>query len=101
MKKRIMALLLLVCLVLSGLSNTKTACADGDWYTYDPEKDRTVGRRNRRIFVRGQELRVRLERVDLDRYELDLTMVMPEGTPAAAPEKPKKMRFGRRESRNR
>lgn len=72
---------------------------DGDWYTYDPEKDRTVGRRNRRIFVRGQALRVRLERVDLDRYELDLSMVLPEGGAAAAPEppkKPKKPRFGRR-----
>ncbi|MBR5667621.1 MAG: hypothetical protein IKW95_08040 [Lachnospiraceae bacterium] len=34
MKKRIMALLLLVCLVLSGLSNSRTARADDDWYTY-------------------------------------------------------------------
>ncbi|MBO4484713.1 MAG: hypothetical protein J5738_04945 [Lachnospiraceae bacterium] len=34
MKKRITALLLLVCLVLSGLSNAKTARAEGDWYTY-------------------------------------------------------------------
>ena len=79
---------------------------DGDWYTYDPEKDRTTGRRTRKVFVRGQPVRVRLERVDLDRYELDLSMVLPEGS-AAAPEKPKgrgqvapqgkpKRRFGRK-----
>ena len=34
MMKRITALLLLACLVLSGLSNAKTAYADDSWYTY-------------------------------------------------------------------
>ena len=31
---------------------------DAYWYTYDPEKDRTTGRRTRKVFVRGQPVRV-------------------------------------------
>lgn len=43
-----------------------------DWYSYDPEKERAIGRRKHRFFQRGDALKVQLVRVNLERYELDL-----------------------------
>ena len=43
-----------------------------DWYSYDPEKERAVGRRSHKMYRRGDAMEVRLIRVNLERYELDL-----------------------------
>jgi ribonuclease R len=49
-----------------------------DWYEYRSRQNRLVGRRNRRVFQLGDEVNVRVVKVDVLRNQIDLDIVMNE-----------------------
>ena len=49
-----------------------------DWYEYRSRQNRLVGRRNRRVFQLGDEVRVRVVKVDVLRNQIDLDIVATE-----------------------
>jgi len=46
-----------------------------DFYTYDQRQERFVGRRNKRVIKVGDKLRVKVERVDLIKRQIDFRVV--------------------------
>ena len=46
-----------------------------DWYEYRSRQNRLVGRRNRRVFQLGDEVKVRVVKVDVLRTQIDLDIV--------------------------
>ena len=50
-----------------------------DWYEYRSRQNRLVGRKNRRVYQLGDEVRVRVVKVDVLRNQIDLE-VIPEAT---------------------
>ncbi len=73
---------------------------DDDYYSYWADEERLVGVRTGRAFLMGQEVKVRLESVSLDRLEVDLTLVEGGGTvPARGPRPvPRPRKTGARKS---
>ena len=53
----------------------RVATLDDDWYAYDPDRAELVGAGTGRSFRLGQPVTVRLERTDLGRLEIDLTLL--------------------------
>ena len=51
-----------------------------DWYEYRSRQNRLVGRRNRRVFQLGDQVTVRVVKVDVLRNQIDLDIVMTEST---------------------
>ena len=49
-----------------------------DWYEYRSRQNRLVGRRNRRVFQLGDEVKVRVVKVDVLRNQIDLDIVVSE-----------------------
>jgi len=47
---------------------------DDDYYTYDPTKFKVIGRRQRRTFELGEQIKVRLIKVNSAKREIDLIM---------------------------
>ena len=50
-----------------------------DWYEYRSRQNRLVGRKNRRVYQLGDQVRVRVIKVDVLRNQIDLE-VIPEPT---------------------
>ena len=46
-----------------------------DWYEYRSRQNRLVGRRNRRIYQLGDEVVVKVTKVDVLRNQIDLDIV--------------------------
>lgn len=66
-----------------------TALSD-DFYEFDPVHRTLTGQRTKRVFKLGQQIRVLIAAVDVDRRQMDLRVVSPGGTlktpaPAARP----------------
>ncbi|MGC6483728.1 MAG: RNB domain-containing ribonuclease [Synechococcus sp.] len=53
-----------------------------DWYEYRSRQNRLVGRRNRRVYQLGDEVTVRVVKVDVLRNQIDLDIVATEPSPA-------------------
>ncbi len=51
-----------------------------DWYEYRSRQNRLVGRKNRRTYMLGDAVEVEIEKVDALRHQIDLAVVLPEGT---------------------
>ncbi len=66
-----------------------------DFYHYSEETQSLIGERTRRTFRVGDRLRVRVDRVDVDRRQIDFALVEAEAPAAAPPE----AEGGRRPSR--
>lgn len=49
-----------------------------DWYEYRSRQNRLVGRRNRRVFQLGDQVNVRIVKVDVLRNQIDLDIVVSE-----------------------
>ena len=49
-----------------------------DWYEYRSRQNRLVGRRNRRVYQIGDEVFVRVVKVDVLRNQIDLDIVTTE-----------------------
>jgi ribonuclease R len=67
-----------------------------DFYDFDPEAVRLVGRRGGRAFALGDEVRVRIENVSVARRRVELAMVAG-GTQARAPSGPGRRRGSKRQ----
>lgn len=50
----------------------RVSAIDDDYYVFDEQNYRFVGRRKKRTFRLGDQLRVRVQRVDTTRHEIDL-----------------------------
>jgi ribonuclease R len=60
-----------------------------DWYEYRSRQNRLVGRKNRRTYMLGDAVDVQIEKVDALRHQIDLAVVLPEGTePEDSPSPP-------------
>jgi ribonuclease R len=46
-----------------------------DYYKFDEERYRLIGRHRKKSFTIGEEMRVRIERVDIEDREIVLAMV--------------------------
>ena len=53
----------------------KVADLDDDYYEYDEENFRLIGKKNKRMFTFGDPLKVRVINTDLDRRTIDLELV--------------------------
>lgn len=64
----------------------------GDYYDFDEDNYRLVGRRHHRIYNLGDKVRFRVERANLERRQLDFGLVDEDALPAisALPERPGK-----------
>ena len=51
-----------------------------DWYEYRSRQNRLVGRKNRRSYMLGDTVEVVIEHVDALRHQIDLSVVLPEGS---------------------
>jgi ribonuclease R len=51
-----------------------------DWYEYRSRQNRLVGRKNRRTYMLGDAVEVEIEKVDALRHQIDLGVVLPEGS---------------------
>jgi ribonuclease R len=51
-----------------------------DWYEYRSRQNRLVGRKNRRTYMLGDPVEVEIEKVDVLRHQIDLAVVLPEGS---------------------
>ena len=51
-----------------------------DWYEYRSRQNRLVGRKNRRTYMLGDTVEVLIEKVDPLRHQIDLAVILPEGT---------------------
>ena len=51
-----------------------------DWYEYRSRQNRLVGRKNRRTYMLGDAVDVQIEKVDALRHQIDLAVVLPEGS---------------------
>ena len=49
-----------------------------DWYEYRSRQNQLVGRKGRRTFMVGDPVRVLIEKVDVLRHQIDLSVVLPE-----------------------
>ncbi|MBW6512724.1 MAG: ribonuclease R [Desulfuromonadaceae bacterium] len=54
----------------------KIADLDDDYYLYEAERQRLVGTRRRRIFALGDPCRVTVTQVDIDRRQIDFSLVV-------------------------
>ncbi|MDA1247250.1 MAG: RNB domain-containing ribonuclease [Cyanobacteria bacterium] len=50
-----------------------------DWYEYRSRQNRLVGRKNRRIYMLGDQVEVEIQKVDALRHQIDLAVVLPDG----------------------
>ena len=64
----------------------------GDYYEFDEDNYRLVGRRRHRVYNLGDKVRFRVERANLERRQLDFGLVEEDALPAIAalPERPAK-----------
>jgi ribonuclease R len=53
-----------------------------DWYEYRSRQNQLVGRKGRRTFMVGDLVQVLIEKVDVLRHQIDLSVVLPEQDPA-------------------
>lgn len=53
-----------------------------DWYEYRSRQNQLVGRKSRRTYMVGDPVQVVIEKVDVLRHQIDLSVVLPEDTPA-------------------
>ena len=51
-----------------------------DWYEYRSRQNRLVGRKNRRAYMLGDAVEVMIEKVDALRHQIDLAVILPEGS---------------------
>ena len=51
-----------------------------DWYEYRSRQNRLVGRKNRRTYMLGDKVDVEIQKVDALRHQIDLAVVLPEGS---------------------
>ena len=58
-----------------------------DYYEFDEDNYRLVGRRTKRIYNLGDKVRFRVERANLERRQLDFSLVEDEGYIAPVPKK--------------
>ena len=58
-----------------------------DYYEFDEVNYRLVGRRTKRIYNLGDKVRFRVERANLERRQLDFSLVEDEGYIAPVPKK--------------
>lgn len=72
----------------------------GDYYEFDEDNYRLVGRRHHRVYNLGDKVRFRVERANLERRQLDFGLIEEDAQPAIAtlPEKSAKKK-GRRGAR--
>jgi len=49
-----------------------------DWYEYRSRQNQLVGRKGRRTFMVGDLVQVLIEKVDVLRHQIDLSVVLPE-----------------------
>ncbi len=54
-----------------------------DWYEYRSRQNQLVGRKGRRTFMVGDSVQVMIEKVDVLRHQIDLSVVLPEDESAA------------------
>ena len=54
----------------------------GDYYEFDEDNYRLVGRRNHRVYNLGDKVRFRVERINLERRQLDFGLVEEDALPA-------------------
>ena len=54
-----------------------------DWYEYRSRQNQLVGRKGRRTFMIGDPVEVLIEKVDVLRHQIDLSVVLPDGAPGA------------------
>lgn len=52
-----------------------------DWYEYRSRQNQLVGRKGRRTFMVGDPVQVLIEKVDVLRHQIDLSVVLPDGEP--------------------
>ncbi|MFN9069419.1 MAG: S1 RNA-binding domain-containing protein, partial [Cyanobacteriota bacterium] len=53
-----------------------------DWYEYRSRQNQLVGRKGRRTFMVGDPVQVLIEKVDVLRHQIDLSVVLPDEGPA-------------------
>lgn len=69
---------------------------DDDYYEYDEQNYRVVGRNNKRMITLGDEVKVRVVNTDIDRRTIDLEFVQEKNDRTSAPvRKPAKQRAGK------
>lgn len=51
-----------------------------DWYEYRSRQNRLVGRKNRRTYRLGDPVEVEVQKVDVLRHQIDLAVILPEGS---------------------
>jgi ribonuclease R len=51
-----------------------------DWYEYRSRQNRLVGRKNRRSYMLGDAVDVEIQKVDALRHQIDLVVMLPEGS---------------------
>jgi ribonuclease R len=49
-----------------------------DWYEYRSRQNRLVGRKNRRVYMVGDQVEVEIQKVDALRHQIDLAVMLPE-----------------------
>jgi ribonuclease R len=49
-----------------------------DWYEYRSRQSQLVGRKGRRTYMVGDSVEVVIEKVDVLRHQIDLSVVLPE-----------------------
>ena len=58
-----------------------------DYYEFDEDNYRLVGRRTKRVYNLGDKVRFRVERANLERRQLDFSLIEdPDGLPVAPPQ---------------
>jgi ribonuclease R len=57
-----------------------------DWYEYRSRQNQLVGRKSRRTYMVGDPVQVVIEKVDVLRHQIDLSVVLSEDTPAEGDE---------------
>jgi ribonuclease R len=65
--------------LIQGLVHVSTL--DDDFYQYDEQHERLVGKRTRRIIKIGDRLRVQVERVDVFKRQVDFRVVAEQRDP--------------------
>ncbi len=75
--------------LVQGLVHISTL--EDDFYRYEEQHERLVGRRTGRVIHVGQKLTVQVEKVDPFKRQIDF-IVVPDAKPAPAPPRPKKTR---------
>ena len=48
-----------------------------DWYEYRSRQNRLVGRKNRRVYLLGDQVEVEIQKVDVLRHQIDLAILLP------------------------